>query len=171
MIGAFVSSLFGLHDGYLGKDCNLAWSESCNGVFRSRSTCYTVMMWIFALFGWQLVDSRRSFFDSLISDPHAWMARLWRNPFLFWSVLLGFFSVFPTLYIPVLDRVVFQHEGIDKEWGVVFAFVILFFAGAEAWKGLKRVYLRRNKLMLGKGDVLGEEDLEAMAFQSFFERS
>lgn len=170
MIGAFVSSLFGFHGGYIGQDCNTKWSDSCSGIFRSRSTCFTVMMWMFSLFGWELVDARRSLFDSMFSDPRAWAGRLWRNTFLFWSVIVGFVSVFPTLYIPVIDHVVFLHTGIDKEWGIVFGFTILFLLGAETWKFAKRIYLRRNNLMMGKNEILGEEDLEARAFQSMFEQ-
>ena len=169
IITAFVSVLFGLFEGHLGHDCNIRWSDSCNGVFRARSTCYTAMMWIFLFFAWELVDARRSFFDGIISDTRAWASRLWRNPFLFWSVIVGFIVVFPTLYIPVLDKKVFLHTGIDKEWGIVFAVNVLFFAGAETWKWSKRVYLRRNNLMLRKDEVLGEEDLEARVFQRFYQ--
>lgn len=169
LITSFVSVQFGIYRGDFGVDCNLEWSESCNGVFRARSTCYTTMMWCFLFFAWELVDSRRSFFDGMISDTKGWAGRLWRNPFLFWSVIVGFASVFPTLYIPVLNHVVFLHTGIDKEWGIVFASTILFFIGAESWKWAKRVYLRRHNLMMRKGDGLGEEDLEARVFQRFFE--
>ncbi|KAM0335108.1 hypothetical protein ACHAQA_000143 [Verticillium albo-atrum] len=169
ILGSFVIVIFGFYDGYLGRDCNLEWSESCNGVFRARSTCYTAMMWIFLLFAWQLVDSRRSFFDGMISDTNRWATRLWTNKFLFWSVILGTISVFPTLYIPVIDRIVFLHEGIDKEWGIVFAVTILFFAGAELWKWSKRVYLRRNNLMVRKDAGATEEDLEARVFERFYE--
>lgn len=168
VIASFVSVLFGMFDGNFGKDCNLRWSDSCNGVFRARSTCFTVMMWTFLFFAWELVDSRRSFFDGMITNTKSWAGRLWKNPFLFWSVILGFISVIPTLYIPGLDHVVFLHEGIDKEWGVVFGATILFFAGAEAWKWAKRVYLRRNNLMMKKGEGLGEEDLEAKVFEKFY---
>lgn len=169
IITAFVSVQFGLYGGYFGRDCNLNWSESCNGVFRARSTCYTSMMWVFLYCAWELVDARRSFFDGIFSNPRGWASRLWRNPFLFWSVVIGFFSIFPTLYIPVLNHDVFLHTGIDKEWGIVFAVSALFFAGAEAWKWSKRVYLRRNNLMLRKSEGLGEEDLEARVFQKFYE--
>lgn len=169
IITAFVAVLFGMHDGNLGRDCNLEWSESCNGVFRARSTCYTAMMWIFLFFGWELVDSRRSFFNGMVSQPRIWGRRLLNNPFLFWSVVIGSICVFPTLYIPGLDRVVFLHMGIDKEWGVVFAVTALFFTGAEAWKWGKRVYLRRNKMMLKKDEGLDEEDLEARIFGEFYE--
>lgn len=168
IIAAFVSVLFGLFGGELGADCNIRWSDSCEGVFRARSTCFTAMMWIFLFFAWELVDARRSFFDGLLSDQRAWASRLWNNPFLFWSVVVGFVSIFPTLYIPVIDKVVFLHIGIDREWGIVFAVNVLFFVAAEAWKWTKRVYLRHNNLMLKRGEDLGEDDLEARTFQAFY---
>ncbi|KAK4134747.1 potassium/sodium eff [Trichocladium antarcticum] len=168
LLSSFVIVLFGLYDGDFGHDCNLRYSPACEGVFRARSTCYTAMMWIFVLFAWELVDSRLSFFHGAFRNPRAWAARLWKNTFLFWSVVVGFFSIFPTLYIPVLNRRVFLHSPIDKEWGVVFAVTVLFFAGAELWKWTKRVYLRRKGLMVRKGQGKSEDDLEKRTFERFY---
>ncbi|RYO85412.1 hypothetical protein DL766_006497 [Monosporascus sp. MC13-8B] len=167
LIGSFVVVLFGFYHGELGRDCNLRYAPSCEGVFRARTTCYTAMMWIFLLFAWELVDSRRSFFDGFVSNNRQWAARLWRNPFLFWSVISGFVVVFPTIYIPVLNHAVFLHAPIDKEWGITFGIVILFMTGAEAWKWAKRVYLRRKGLMRRKKAGIDEEALEAQVFGKF----
>lgn len=169
LLCSFIIVLFGFYDGNLGQDCNLRYSDSCDGVFRARATCYTVMMWMFLFFAWELVDSRRSFFDGAVHDTKAWAGRLYSNTFLFWSVVLGFILVFLTLYIPGLNKVVFLHRGIDKEWGIVFAMTIFFFAGAESWKWAKRVYLRRKNLMHKKEDGLGEEDLEKRTFERFYD--
>lgn len=169
LLSSFSIVLFGFYDGNLGADCNLAYSASCDGVFRARSTCYTVMMWIFLFFAWELVDSRRSFFDGAVGNTRAWAGRLWRNTFLFWSVVIGFFVIFLTLYIPGLNRVVFLHTGIDKEWGIVFAMTILFFVGAETWKWTKRIFLRRRNLMHRKDAGSGEEDLEKRTFERFYD--
>lgn len=171
MIGTFIGTFFGLNGGEFGNDCNLNYSESCEAVFRSRSSAYTTMMWVCSMFAWELVDSRRSFFDCIISNPRAWAGRLWSNLFLFWSVVVGIVSVFPTIYIPGLNRVVFLHTGIGAEWGVVIGMAIFFIGSSEAWKWVKRAYLRRKNLMLRKGDGLGEEDLEARTFERFFDGS
>lgn len=168
LLGSFFIVIFGFYDGKLGTDCNLRYSESCEGVFRARSTCYTVMMWIFLFFAWELVDSRLSFFHGAFTNTKVWAGRLWRNRFLFWSVVVGFVIVFPTLYIPGLDHIVFLHTGIDKEWGIVFAMIVLFFLGAETWKWAKRVFLRRKNLMLGKGEGTTEEDLEKKTFEGYY---
>ncbi|KAH6855533.1 hypothetical protein B0I37DRAFT_322171 [Chaetomium sp. MPI-CAGE-AT-0009] len=168
LLSSFIIIIFGFYDGEFGHDCNLWYSPSCLGVFKARSTCYTAMMWMFLFFAWELVDSRLSFFDGAVRDTKAWANRLWKNTFLFWSVVVGFFGVFPTLYIPVLNRRVFLHEGIGKEWGVVFAVTILFFFGAESWKWAKRVYFRRRNLMEKSGAAMTEEDLEKRAFERFY---
>ncbi|KAK4443632.1 sodium transport ATPase 5 [Podospora aff. communis PSN243] len=168
LLSSFIVVIFGFYDGEFGQDCNLRYDPSCEGVFRARSTCYTAMMWIFVFFAWELVDSRLSFFHGAFRNTKAWARRLWKNPFLFWSVIVGFFSIFPTLYIPVLNRRVFLHTGIDKEWGIVFAVTILFFVGAEGYKWAKRRYLRRRGLMQKKGSGTDEEDLEKRVFDKFY---
>ncbi|KAB5581026.1 hypothetical protein GE09DRAFT_949977 [Coniochaeta sp. 2T2.1] len=170
LLSSFIIVIFGFYDGNFGSDCNLRYSPSCEGVFRARSTCYSAMMWIFVFFAWELVDSRLSFFHGAFRNTKAWAGRLWGNKFLFWSVVIGYFSVFPTLYIPVLNRKVFLHGPIGREWGVVFAVTILFFMGAEAWKFAKRAYLRKHGLMHRKGEGMGEEDLEKRTFERFFEQ-
>ncbi|KAH7134306.1 calcium-transporting ATPase [Dactylonectria macrodidyma] len=168
LLGSFAIVLFGMNDGQLGSNCNIKYSESCNAVFRARTTCFSSMMWIFLLFAWELVDSRRSFLDGAFTDTKTWATRLWRNKFLFWSVVIGFVSIVPTIYIPVLNHSVFLHYNVDREWGIIVAMTMLFFAGAELYKWAKRVYLRKNNMMSQKGKGSGEEDLEARVFEQFY---
>ncbi|GAB1315395.1 hypothetical protein MFIFM68171_05605 [Madurella fahalii] len=169
LLCSFIIVLFGFYDGEFGHDCNLRYSDSCLGVFKARSTCYTVMIWIFVFFAWELVDNRLSFFHGAFRNTKAWATRLWKNTFLFWSVAAGFLSAFPTLYIPVLNRRVFLHDRIDKEWGIVFAMTALFFIGAELWKWAKRVHFRRQSLMEKKGVSMSEGDLEKRVFERFYQ--
>ncbi|EHK18952.1 cation transporting ATPase [Trichoderma virens Gv29-8] len=143
VLGSFTTVIFGFGDGNLGVNCNNAYSSSCHDVFRARATAYTAMTWIFLLFSWELIDFRRSFFD-MHRGVGAWGAHLWGNRFLFFAITVVFFIVFPTLYIPRLNTIVFMHTGIDWEWGVVFVSVIVFVVGAEAWKWMKRIYFRRR---------------------------
>jgi magnesium-transporting ATPase (P-type) len=74
---------------------------------------------------------------------YQWWQDSRRNPFLFWAILAGFITIFPTLYIPVINHKVFKHEGISWEWGIVIVESILFFFGCEVWKWIKRAYFRR----------------------------
>ncbi|PHH59222.1 hypothetical protein CDD81_3556 [Ophiocordyceps australis] len=142
-LGSFTFVIFQIGNGNLGFECNERYSPACNNVFRARATCYTTMTWILLLFSWELIDSRRSFFYM----PHgfrAWAKHLWSNRFLFFSVTIVFFIVFPTLYIPKLNHVVFKHTGFSQEWGVVFVAVFFFILSTEGWKWSKRIYARRH---------------------------
>lgn len=132
--------------GGLGENCNDSYSAGCDTVFRARATTFACLTWFALFLAWELVDTRRSFFR-MQPDSNKyftqWMLDVWRNQFLFWAVLLGFVTLFPTLYIPVINHAVFKHTGISWEWGIVFVAAFLFFLGIEAWKWGKRVYFRR----------------------------
>lgn len=82
-----------------------------------------------------------------------------RNKFLFWSIIFGFVTIFPTLYIPVINRVVFKHEMITWEWAVVVVATTLFFAGVEAWKFAKRIYFRRAGGARSQGVDLEKDEI------------
>lgn len=57
--------------------------------------------------------------------------------------MAGFITVFPIIYIPGLNNVVFKHAPITWEWSIVFIESLLFFMGVEIWKLCKRAYFRR----------------------------
>lgn len=103
---------------------------------------------------------RRSFFRMQPGSPKyftQWWYDVRRNKFLFWAILFGFVTIFPTLYIPVINHVVFKHDGITWEWGIVFVATFLFFIGLEAWKWGKRVFFRRYHAETGLS--VGDESL------------
>ncbi|KAL9115891.1 MAG: hypothetical protein Q9227_000259 [Pyrenula ochraceoflavens] len=167
-------------DGDLGVNCNHSYSARCDSVFRARATTFVSMTWFSVFLAWTVVDMRRSFFRMRKDDSKgpAWTqfaGDVWRNRFLFWSVMAGLVTVFPTLYVPVINRDVFRHTGISWEWGIVFIEAVLFWVGVETWKYAKRVFFRwrgRGKHGGGKGDgggkvferylstEIGEEDKE-----------
>ncbi|RYP69331.1 hypothetical protein DL769_005293 [Monosporascus sp. CRB-8-3] len=65
---------------------------------------------------WEMVDRRRSFFRMQPGSKKyftQWMHDVWRNKFLFWAIVMGFLTMFPILYIPVLNTAVFKHTGIS----------------------------------------------------------
>jgi Na+-exporting ATPase len=171
ILGSSAIVLYGFNSHGLGHDCNSTYSESCEGVFSARSTAFATMTWDFLLFAWQLVDFRRSFFAEIFEKGggfKAWVKKLWKNPFLFWSVTLSFVLIPPTLYIPVINRVVFMHSPIDWEWGVVFIAVGIFFAGAESYKWAKRVYFRQNVAKEFRKDI---SDVELYVFGRYMDGS
>ncbi|ANZ73913.1 BA75_01103T0 [Komagataella pastoris] len=131
----------------LGEDCNDAYSSSCDAVFRARSSCFAVMTWCALILAWEVIDLRRSLFrmhpDS--ETPYTQFFKdVWDNQLLFWSVCLGFITLIPTIYIPVINKKVFLHKGISWEWGVSVGFALVFWVGAECWKWVKRIYYRRK---------------------------
>ncbi|KAM3066374.1 P-type ATPase [Clarireedia jacksonii] len=138
--------LFGWGNGHIGAGCNESY-EDCENVFRARATTFVCMTWFSLFLAWEMINMRRSFFRMQPGSKKyftQWIEDVWRNQFLFWAVMAGFITVFPTLYIPVINRKVFKHEGISWEWGIVFVEAILFVMGIEAWKWVKRVYFRRG---------------------------
>lgn len=143
----FVGIVHGEGHGELGFNCNTEYSESCRYVFRARSTGFIIMTWCLLVLAWEVIDMRRSVFAMHPETDHPYtqvFADLWSNQFLFWSVVLGFVSAIPLIYIPVINRVVFKHSPITWEWGVCVAGLVVFVMGVEVWKYAKRIYFRRK---------------------------
>jgi magnesium-transporting ATPase (P-type) len=136
----FVIVVYGMYGGQLGHDCNRAYSESCNPVFRARAAVFAELTWLILLSAWEFKDIRRSLFRLNPDDESRFplFKDLYNNKFLFWAVAIGLVSVFPTVYIPYLNRHVFKHTSISWEWGVVIGMTILYVFGIETWKFTKR---------------------------------
>lgn len=135
-------------NGDLGVLCNNQYSERCDTVYRARATTFVALTWFALFLAWEMVNMRRSFFRMQPKSKKyftQWIYDVWRNKFLFWAIMSGFITIFPLLYIPTLNHEVFRHTGITWEWGIVFVEALLFFAGVELWKWIKRVYFRRKE--------------------------
>ncbi|GAA5905503.1 uncharacterized protein JCM6883_005352 [Sporobolomyces salmoneus] len=88
-------------------DSNNSRGNGSELVFRARSATFATLTWICLLLAFEVMDLRRSFFRMRPDSPHVWtnwVREIWRNQFLFWSVVLGFLSVFPVVFIPVLNE-------------------------------------------------------------------
>ncbi len=169
-LASFSIVLFGFGDGNLGANCNASYSAECDTVFRARATTFVCLTWFALFLAWEMVNMRRSFFRMQPQSKKyftQWMHDVWRNQFLFWAVIAGFVTIFPTLYIPVINHVVFKHEGITWEWGVVFIEATLFVGGVEAWKWAKRVFFRRQ----AKRQHGEKVDLEEKVFEKYLKAS
>ncbi|KAL6450438.1 ENA5 Sodium transport ATPase 5 [Candida maltosa Xu316] len=127
-------------NGDLGENCNSASANVhvCDLVFRGRATGFSVLTWCALILALECLHSTRSFFNMRQTD-------LWENKVLFWSIFGGIASVFPVIYIPVINTKVFLHKGIGWEWGIAVASTVIFFIGAEAWKWCKRIWFRSGK--------------------------
>lgn len=167
-LASFTLVLSGWGDGNLGSNCNDSYSEDCDTVFRARATCFACLTWFSLFLAWQMVDMRRSFFRMQPGSKKyftQWFFDVWRNKFLFWSIMAGFITIFPVLYIPVINSTVFKHKGISWEWGIVFIATILFFLGIELWKFAKRQYFKRQEHK--SGIRRGSVDLEKRTFERY----
>jgi Na+-exporting ATPase len=168
-LAAFSIVMFGFGDGNLGMNCNESFNPTCETVFRARATTFACLTWFSLFLAWQMLDMRRSFF---MMQPGStkyftqWARDVWRNKFLFFSIIFGFVTIFPVLYIPVINDTVFRHKGISWEWGIVFVATFLFFLGIEGWKFGKRVFFRRRDAKNG-GGRRGSVDLEQRVFERY----
>ncbi|KAL2887613.1 Sodium transport ATPase 5 [Ceratocystis lukuohia] len=171
-LGSFTLVVFGFGDGDLGFQCNDSYNDTCDVVFRARATTFACLTWFALFLAWEMVDMRRSFFAApsfSIDGLKHWARTLWRNQFLFWAIIVGFATLFPLLYIPVINTKVFKHKGISWEWAIVFIATGLFFVGVESWKWAKRVFFRRQAKKT-QGAVWKNLDIEQRAFGEFFEQ-
>ena len=125
----------------LGEGCNDEYNASCDVVFRARSATYATLSFLLLVTAWEAKHFTRSLFamdPELWGGPLAVFPTVWRNRTLFWAVAAGFAFTFPVIYIPVVNRVVFKHEAIGWEWGIVVACVVAYLALVESWKAVKR---------------------------------
>lgn len=171
-LSSFVLVLYGFGQGSadISENYNNDYSEGCRVVFRARATTFACLTWFALFLAWEMVNMRRSFFRMQPKSKRyftQWMFDVWRNQFLFWSIVAGFVTMFPLIYIPKLNTVVFKHAPISWEWGIVFVEALLFFLGIESWKWAKRIYFRRQARK-ATGHV---QDLETRAFGQYYSMS
>ena len=166
---SFVLVLYGFNNGAadIGRNCNDSIDDGCEIVFRARSTTFACLTWFALFLAWEMINMRRSFFRMQPKSKKyftQWMIDVWRNPFLFWAIMAGFVTMFPIIYIPGLNTVVFKHAPITWEWGIVFVEAALFFMGIESWKWAKRIYFRRQ----ARKSTGGVTDLEERVFGQYY---
>ena len=138
----FVVIVYGVGDGQMGHDCNKAYSDSCDVVFRARAAVFAELTWLILVSAWEIKSLRRSMFSL---DPYSQLKfpffhDIYENRFLFWSVAIGSVVVFPCIYIPGLNTSVFKHKGISWEWSLSVVAVLIFVSGMELWKLCKRTF-------------------------------
>ncbi|KAJ4171759.1 potassium/sodium eff [Fusarium falciforme] len=151
---------YGANGGDLGKECNQRYSDECIPVFKARAATFAELTWLILISAWE--------FKSLPSSPSSRIS----NRFLFWSVIIGGLSVFPVVYIPVINHKFFKHTGITWEWALAVGSTVVFVAGIEFWKMIKRHYhlledapVRRG--VWGQGGEDGNKLSRTMSLSSF----
>ncbi|KAF1980268.1 calcium-transporting ATPase [Bimuria novae-zelandiae CBS 107.79] len=144
-LASFVLIIYGFGNGDMGENCNNSYSDRCDLVFRARATTFVCLTWFALFLAWEMVNFRRSFFRQKPRGPdyrwyhvfYSWWEDSRSNTFLFWAIIAGFVTIFPTLYIPVINHAAF-----------------LFFVGCETWKWAKRIFFRRCARKQGGGNEI-----------------
>ncbi|PSS05140.1 potassium/sodium efflux P-type ATPase [Coniella lustricola] len=169
----FTIIIYGVNDGQLGLDCNRYFSEECRPVFRARATVFAELTWLILISAWEIKHLRRSMFALHPEKPgfFQFFRDIYDNRFLFWAVLIGMLSVFVTVNIPRLNTDVFKQAPITWEWALVVGFSLLYVAGMELWKMLKRVngWFDDGSVVQGsfsQGNVEGQRMSSVMSFSS-----
>lgn len=172
----FCIIVWGANGGNLGQDCNTKYTDACEAVFRARAATFAELTWLILISAWEFKSLRRSMFRLNPEDDSRFpiFKDLYANRFLFWSVVIGALSVFPVVYIPYLNTNFFKHRGITWEWALSIGFTILFVAGMELWKFIKRTFHLLEDLPVQRGtwgqggpDDQGPKFRKTMSMSSF----
>lgn len=146
----------GLH-GYATEPCSghSTYDPSqCREIFKARGVCFMVLNTILLVHGWNCrLEKGSTLFGSEAHPRHNWA--------LVWAIVGGFFLTLLTSLIPGLNTRVFGQESFGWEWGLVAASVVVFLAGSEAYKAIKRrIKAKRRRVrheemsMVGDGGVV-----------------
>ena len=144
---SFVVVAYGPGGGQFGHDCNDAYNDSCDVVFRARGTAYSILTILLCVTAWEVKHFERSLFNmypEMYSGPFSVIHTIRKNRFLFFAVMAGMLTPFPIIYIPVINTTVFRHKGLTWEWGLVFGSLVCYIALVEAWKAIKRRFYKPN---------------------------
>jgi P-type Na+/K+ transporter len=161
---AFVSVIYGIGSGThsLGEECNQDYNDSCTRVFEARATVFAVLSFTLLITAWEVKDFNASLFNmGLIGvdrNPESHRGKIfsvfpavYQNKFLFWAVVSGFCLVFPLIYLPEVNTIVFKHKGIGAEWGIVVGCLVMYVTVIESWKAIKRYRARKTQRLNGHG--------------------
>ncbi|CAG9976057.1 unnamed protein product [Clonostachys byssicola] len=174
----FCIIIYGANGGNLGTGCNQKYNDSCDAVFRARAATFAELTWLILISAWEFKSLRRSMFRLHPDDDSTFpfFKDIYENRFLFWSVIVGGLSVFPVVYIPYLNTDFFKHKGITWEWALAVGFTLVFVAGIEAWKFVKRQFHLLEDLPVNRGhwgqgsnadDETGTKFRKTMSMSSF----
>jgi len=160
-LASFVVVAYGVGNGDLGEDCNDSYNPTCDLPFRARGTAYSILTVLLSVMAWEAKHLNRSLFNMYPEEDSSTFSifkTLLKNRFLFWAVIAGVLTPFLSIYIPVINTVVFRHKALNWEWGLVFGSVVCFVAWVESWKAIKRAMRKRKQLKDGWEVMVIEDD-------------
>ena len=144
----FVIVVYAVGNGDLGIECNHGMKLGCEAVYRARASVFASLTVLILLHAFEMKHHRQSIFTM----------NLLQNKPLLVSVVGGCLGLFPTIYIPQLNNVVFRMTSITWEWGLCAASIVFYLVCTEAYKALKRRFWRNEiYVMEGKSITPGTE--------------
>lgn len=131
----FSITLYGYFNGDLGYGCNESISDArCDFTGQARGACFASFLIVLMVHAFTCKHPTKSVLQMNFLD----------NKTLLASVVVLTLSVFPVVYIPVINEEVFLLASLGWEWGMIFASVIIYMACAEGYKFIRRYYDRRS---------------------------
>ena len=128
-IANFAAVMWGYFDGYLGVRCNENLDRDlCGHTGRARGAVFASFLFVLLIHAFVCKHPQQSILRM----------NLLENKALLWSVLVLAASVFPVVFIPVINDKVFLLFPIKWEWGMVFASMLVFLVVTELYKLLRR---------------------------------
>ncbi|KAJ2309181.1 hypothetical protein IWW52_003589 [Coemansia sp. RSA 2704] len=122
----------GFGDGHMGEECNKAYSESCDLVFRARGTVFATLTLAILLHAYNCRRLRGPMWNWHM------IRRVHENRFLFSGVVCGTILCILCIYVPGLNTSVLKLKGISWEWGIVLVTLLIFLILSELYKFAKR---------------------------------
>ena len=132
----FVVVVYAVGRNQIGTDCADIMDVSCGIVYRARGCVFLSLTLLILLHAFEMKDLHQSIFRMNCT----------KNKVLLFSVIGGVIALIPTIYIPMLNQIVFKMWDISWEWGLCIASIIFYFIGAEGYKALKRRLRSRRGL-------------------------
>jgi potassium/sodium efflux P-type ATPase len=128
-IANFAAVMWGYFDGDLGLRCNEDLDRGlCNQTGRARGAVFASFLFVLLVHAFVCKHPQESLLRM----------NLFENKALLWSVVVLAASVFPVIFIPVINDKVFLLFPIKWEWGMVFASMLIFLVVTELYKMLRR---------------------------------
>lgn len=148
-IANFAIVMWGYFDGYLGFECNENLREdTCNHTGRARGSVFASFLIVLMVHAFVCKHPTQSLLRM----------NLLENKVLLWSVIILGISVFPVVYIPVINDKVFLLFPVKWEWGLVFASALFYLVVSEVYKLARRMGEQRtHKRVHSENELVGED--------------
>ncbi|KAI9146335.1 Na P-type ATPase [Paraphysoderma sedebokerense] len=116
--------------------CNKLYEDPrCEGIFRGRAVSFYTLTILLLVHGFICRHDRLNLWQMKWTGLRA----------LKWSIFIGFVTLLPLAYIPVLNTRLFYQLPFDYEWGFIAAAFVIYLIIAETYKYAKRRYYAKHE--------------------------